>query len=291
MHIQVKGTRLWFDADGPSLVADGDAMRERPTVVLLHGGPGSFDHSYLKPDFSHLTGVAQVIYLDLRDHERSEWGDPNRWRIETCGDDVRAFCDALGIVKPIVYGHSLGGFVALAYATRHPDHAGGLVLDSTFARFDARRLVENIRKLGGDALAEVAERVYFDLGPVTPEEWAPVWKLFGRNVVTTQERARTMVNRPLNVCALPQMRTFDVVAELGRIQCPTLILVGEQDPATPIAAAREIFDGLRPEIRRLEVIEGAGHFIWRDAPKAYWPVIEGFVRQVGAERTMRAPAT
>lgn len=162
------------------------------------------------------------------------------------------------------------------------------MLDSAFARFDARRLVENVRRLGGDALGEVAERRYFDLGPVTPEEWAPVWNLFGRNVVTLQERARTVVNRPLNACVLPQMRTFDLVSELDRLQCPTLILVGERDPATPIAAAREVFDALRPEIRRLEVIEGAGHFIWRDAPKHYWPVVEGFVRQVGAERTAGA---
>ena len=103
------------------------------------------------------------------------------------------------------------------------------------------------------------------------------------NVITMQERARTVVNVPLNERAVPLMRTFDVVSELGRIECPTLILVGEKDPGTPVEAAREIFDGLRPEIRRLEVIEGAGHFIWRDAAKTYWPIVEGFVRQVGAE--------
>jgi pimeloyl-ACP methyl ester carboxylesterase len=50
VHVEVEGTRLWFDGDGSALVPDGPRMRERPTVVLLHGGPGSFDHSYLKPD-------------------------------------------------------------------------------------------------------------------------------------------------------------------------------------------------------------------------------------------------
>ena len=67
MHVDVNGTRLWFDVDGPSLVADGSAMRERPTVVLVHGGPGGYDHSYFKPDFSPLTRHAQVVYLDLRE--------------------------------------------------------------------------------------------------------------------------------------------------------------------------------------------------------------------------------
>jgi proline iminopeptidase len=69
MHVEVKGTRLWFDVDGPALVPDGPRMRERPTVVLLHGGPGSFDHSYFKPDFARLSQAAQVVHLDLRGHD------------------------------------------------------------------------------------------------------------------------------------------------------------------------------------------------------------------------------
>ena len=54
MHVDVNGARLWFDVEGPALVPDGPAMRSRPTIVLLHGGPGSYDHSYFKPDFSRL---------------------------------------------------------------------------------------------------------------------------------------------------------------------------------------------------------------------------------------------
>lgn len=66
METLVNGTRLWFDVDGAGLVPDGDEMRERPTVVLVHGGPGSYDHSYFKPEFARLTELAQVVYLDLR---------------------------------------------------------------------------------------------------------------------------------------------------------------------------------------------------------------------------------
>jgi proline iminopeptidase len=75
MQVGVNGTRLWVDVEGTGLVVDGDALRERPTVVLVHGGPGVFDHSYFKPFFSPLAEHAQVVYLDLRDHGRSEWGD------------------------------------------------------------------------------------------------------------------------------------------------------------------------------------------------------------------------
>ena len=70
MHLDVNGTRLWFDVDGPALVPDGSQMRQRPTVVLVHGGPGVYDHSYFKPDFARLAGHAQVVYPDLRGHGR-----------------------------------------------------------------------------------------------------------------------------------------------------------------------------------------------------------------------------
>jgi pimeloyl-ACP methyl ester carboxylesterase len=75
VRIEANGRRFWFDVDGPALVPDGPTMRERPTVLLLHGGPGSFDHSYFKPDFARLAEAAQIVYLDLPGHGRS---DPER---------------------------------------------------------------------------------------------------------------------------------------------------------------------------------------------------------------------
>jgi pimeloyl-ACP methyl ester carboxylesterase len=120
MHVDVNGTRLWFDVDGPALVPDGPSMRARPTLVLVHGGPGGYDHSYFKPHFARLADRVQVVYLDLRDHGRSARHDPAGWSFELCADDLRAFCDTLGIVRPVVLGHSMGGFVAMLYAARHP---------------------------------------------------------------------------------------------------------------------------------------------------------------------------
>ena len=73
---------------------------------------------------------------------------------------MRAFCDTLGIVRPIVFGHSMGGFVAMLYGARHPGHAAGLVLQSTHARFDLARLVEGFRRVAGDEVAELARRDY-----------------------------------------------------------------------------------------------------------------------------------
>ena len=276
MQVEVNGTRLWFDVDGPALVPDGATMRERPTVVLLHGGPGGYDHSYFKPDFERLTRVAQVVYLDLRDHGRSARQDPANWTFEVCADDVRAFCDLLGVARPIVFGHSMGGFVAMLYGVRHPGHAGGLVLQSTHARYDLARLVEGFRRVAGDEVAELAGREYGD-DPVTDEEWDRVFAAFGPHVPDPDQLARRIGNPDLDESGTKAFDRFDVVAQLARIDCRTLVCVGELDAVTPVDASREIFDALAPGIGRLEVIEGAGHFPWLDVPDRYWPVIEEFV--------------
>ena len=92
-----------------------------------------------------------------------------------------------------------------------------------------------------------------------------------------QELARTIVNAELNAPGLELMRGFDVLDQLARIECPTLVCVGELDPITPVDAAREIADALPQGIARLAVLEDAGHFTWKDAPDRYWPLITDFV--------------
>lgn len=277
MQVEVNGTRLWFDVEGPALVPDGATMRERPTVVLIHGGPASYDHSYFKPDFTALTAYAQVVYLDLRDHGRSAHHDPMEWSFEVCADDVRAFCDAVGITKPIVLGHSMGGFVAMLYGARHPGHAAGLVLQSTCARFDLNRLVEGFRIVAGDEVAELARRSYVD-DEVSDEEWARVYAAFGPRIPSQEQRSRIMRNAAVGEHGMDLLRALDVVDQLARIECPTLVCVGELDPGTPVAASLEILHSLPDGIGRLELIAEAGHFPWLDNPAAYWPVIGDFIQ-------------
>jgi light-regulated signal transduction histidine kinase (bacteriophytochrome) len=55
-------------------------MRQKPTLLLLHGGPGS-DHTLYKPAFSALVDIAQIIYLDHRGNGRSCGDDPDTWKV------------------------------------------------------------------------------------------------------------------------------------------------------------------------------------------------------------------
>jgi len=266
MRVDVSGTRLWFDVDGPALVPDGSAMRQRPTVVLIHGGPGVWDHSYYKPDFASLAEHAQVVYLDLRGHGRSDWGGVDDWSFETCADDICGFCDTVGIARPIV----------LLYGARHPGHAGGLIVQSGFARFDVPRLVEGFRRVAGDDVAEIAARS-FRGEEVAAEEWHRVSGAFGPHVPDEEQKARPRENLELNSPGMDVVRRADIVDQLSAITSPTLVAVGELDPVTPVGAAREIVDALPAGVGQLAIIRGAGHWPWKDAPERFWPMIVEFI--------------
>jgi len=103
MFVEVNGAKLYFDVEGSGLIPQGPSMKVKPTLVLLHGGPG-FDHSMYKPAFSAVADLVQVIYFDQRGNGRSTGSDPGTWNLAQWGDDVKGLCDALGIERPIVYG-------------------------------------------------------------------------------------------------------------------------------------------------------------------------------------------
>src|SRR5262249_28460779 len=110
-----------------------------------------------KPELSPMADVAQVIYLDHRSNGRSDRTSPDRWKLANWGDDVVAFCDALEIEKPIVLGTSFGGFVAQAYATRHPEHPKKLVLCTTSGKWQLSRVLDAFERLGGKVARDAAK--------------------------------------------------------------------------------------------------------------------------------------
>lgn len=281
MHTQANGTRLWFDVDGAALVPDGPEMRQRPTVVMLHGGPG-FDHSLYKEDFWRLTDMAQVVYLDQRNHGRSA-RDDTECSLAVWADDVRAFCDALGIDQPIVLGHSFGSFVAARYASRYPDHPAGLVLQSTWARRDLDRIAEGFRRAGGDDAADLARRFFGGDGSVIDAFVAHNLPLYGPWVPGEEQMARTIMNEELLRKGSEILAEIDVTDDLEQIICPTLICVGDRDPLTQVADAHEVAAAIPHDRVRLEEFADAGHFIWKDVPDVYWPTLHEFLTDTAAQ--------
>ena len=278
MRVKIGDVRLFFDVEGAKLRPDGAKMREVPTVVLLHGGPG-FDHSNFKPDFSRLTEIVQVVYLDHRGNGRSDRGDRSKWNLPQWGDDLRSFCEALEIERPIVMGTSFGGMVAMSYATRHPEHPGKLVLSSTAALSRQDRSLDMFERLGGAEAREAARRFFDNPGPETMADYQKkCLPLYNRTPSGPESLLRSVMNLELMADFFKhESHTFNFLPELGRIKCPTLIAAGELDPITPVADAKDIAAAIAPGLARLEVFENAGHGAHRDQPDRFFKVLNEFI--------------
>jgi proline iminopeptidase len=286
MYAQVNGARLFFDVDGESLTPDGKTMRQKPTVIMVHGGPGG-DHTVFKPYFSQLTDIAQVIYYDHRGNGRSDLCDENSWNLAQWGDDLKGLCDALGIESPIVIGTSFGGFVTLSYATRHPGHAAGLVLISTAAKVNFQSVYKAFGRLGGNEIREIAEAYwenptaegralyrdrcvpFYSHDRSTSTDWLS--RILWRN------ETALWFNGPRN-----EHGRMDFRADLGKIECPTLVLVGENDPITPPEFSDEIAAGLHPDLLTHLKFPDCGHGVVADKPDDSLKELRRFIQSVQA---------
>jgi len=285
MHVLVNGVRLFFDVEGAGLVPDGAAMRERPTLLMLHGGPGA-DHSILRPDYSGLAEIAQMIYFDHRGNGRSEDGSREGWTLAQWGDDVRAFCDALSIRDPLVLGASFGGMVALAYATRHPAHPSKLILISTEAAGGSHRerRVALFERFGGPEAGALARRRFFELqghDAASLEAWRRLALPHYFRNPRDPAAARRAVSRGEVLQWFTRQggesQTFDLFPDLHRIRCPTLVMGGEDDPIHPIESQAELAAALPEHLVQFERFVGCRHAVVPDAPERAFAVMRDFI--------------
>jgi len=273
------GVRLYVDIEGPGLVPDGAAMREKPTLICMHGGPG-FDHSSFKPAFSQLADVAQVVYYDHRGHGRSDPRPPSEWTLDTWADDVVRLCDALGISKPIVLGQSFGGMVAQRYIARHPEHPGKVVLSSTSPRWILDRKLDAFERRGGPRAREVAEafwrRPSADTFQAYWDECRDLYNTLPNPDVDAGVRMKANLDILIHFAG-GEIQTMDLAPGLVHARCPVLVMAGDEDPVCPLADSQEIVAALPQEWVQFARFQKVGHGAWRDAPEAAFAVLREFI--------------
>jgi pimeloyl-ACP methyl ester carboxylesterase len=288
MRINLGDVTLWFDVSGPSVVPDGGEVVERPTLVAVHGGPGS-DHINLKAGLAPLAGEFQIVFYDQRGHGRSDHSCPEFWNLQTWASDLKQLCDMLGLVRPVVMGSSFGGRVVLTYAGLFPGHAGGIILaNTTGGRPDYQRSIEIFRRLGGDEAAAVAERDFAELSEESLAEFRRVClPLYSSKPVPAEElrqqRARTIQTTDVSLHYFRnEASRFSPWSRLDMITDPVLILAGEDDPMCPLSTVEDLASRLPADTTRLVRLPGARHHILHDRPDLVFPAIEDFVRRVRA---------
>ncbi|MEP6740527.1 MAG: alpha/beta hydrolase [Caldimonas sp.] len=276
--------RLFVDIEGPALVPDGPLLREKPTLVLLHGGPG-YDHSGFKPAFSRLADIAQIVYYDHRGHGRSDRRPSEEWTLDTFADDVVRLCDALGIARPIVLGQSFGGFVAQRYVARHPGHAAKVILSSTSPRMNLERKLAMFERLGGREARDVAERFWKAPNEATWAGYNEVCKQYYNQVRPAKDDAhrRIIFNEEiLFASAGGEQQTMDLLPGLAQARCPVLVMAGELDPVCPLQDSLDIAAALPDSCVRLATFAKSGHGAWRDEPEAAFALLREFIQAGGS---------
>src|SRR5260370_29158850 len=199
-----------------------------------------------------------------------------------------AFCDVLGIVKPIVLGASFGGMVALAYATRHPTHLSKLVLISTEAAGGTHRdrRVEPFERFGGLEIGGLARRRFLEVQGHPDQASLDAWRRLAFPLYTRTPRDPDIAQRAVSRSEVlrwftkpgGESHTLNIFPDLERIQCPTLVLGAEDDPIHPIANQTHISAALPRHLVRFERFPNCGHAVIPDAPERAMAVIRDFIQ-------------
>jgi len=229
---------------------------EQPPIVFIHGAGGTHQHWLFQVrDLPN----SQTYALDLPGHGGSE--GTGKDNIAAYGDWLVAFLDAIGAEQAILVGHSMGGAIVLDLALRHAPRVAGLGLVATGARLRVMPAIfEGIRQ---DPEAAVRLICDFAFGPEAPEEMVRL----GR---------RQMAAIPPDVfCGdFTACDAFNVMDQLAEIAAPTLVLCGTQDQLTPSKYSVYLRDHIAHAA--LHLIQGAGHMVMVERPKAVAEAISAF---------------
>ena len=232
-------------------------------VLLLH--PLALGGEWWRPLVDHLSAHARVLAPDARGHGGSDW-DHRPFTVDDMAEDYADLIEEFDLGPVGLAGMSMGGCAAIALSARHPELVRRLVLADTTASYGP----EGMRNWEERARTVVSkpreEQITFQLDrwfsrpfrERDPAEVHRVVELF----LATDSAAHAAACRALG--------EFDGTGLLSSISSPTLVIVGEDDYATPPEMAGALRDGLPQS--RLRVVPGARHMSLLEAP-AEWRLI------------------
>ena len=246
-----------------------------PVTLFVHGFP--LDSRLWLDQIEALADMRRCVAVDLRGFGLSPPIRSSRMTMDDHAADLVRFLDTAGIDLVDLVGLSMGGYVALAFAERHPDRLRSLALVDTRSGpdgDDARRgRDEGIRRVLAEGRAVFVRGMVSGL--LAPEA-API--AAARFLTMAEDTPYETL-----VASLAGMRDRpDRTAVLETIACPVAVVVGEHDAVTPPAAAHAMAAAAGGA--EVHVIAGAGHLSPIEAPDAVTSALRGFLGQTGPGR-------
>jgi 3-oxoadipate enol-lactonase len=268
MRIEANGIRIHYRIDGLAALAP---KGEVSTVVLSHSLATSLD--MWTPQVAALAARYRVLRYDSRGHGGTDVPDPP-YSMDSLAEDLHALLGRLGIPRVHFLGLSLGGMVGQLFAARYPQMVRGLVLCDTSCRAEPQagpqweERIALARAQGMESLVEATIARWFTSPFVAahPEVVDPV-----------REMIRNTDPRGYEGCAWA-VKTFDVADRLSTIEAPTLVMVGSEDPGTPVAAAQAIHEGISGA--ELVVLPSASHLSNLEQPETFSRNVIDFLDRV-----------
>lgn len=284
MYARIRGTELFFDIDGASLVPDGAFMRSRPTAFLVHGGPGG-DHASFKARYDRLAQKMQLVYFDQRGHGRSARVDPASYTLDENVEDMECLRQYLGLERIVVIGVSYGGMVAMAHAARHPDSVSHLIPVVTAAHWGyVARARQIVAERGTAEQIAMCDALFYGRLD-TPEKLRHYYEvmatLYGRKydpILSQHGLDRTILcPEALNRAHGPGgfLRTFDLRPELRNVKAPTLVIGARYDWICAPEFSEEIHRLIPGS--HLRIFEESGHYVAGDEQEKLLDAISGFL--------------
>jgi 3-oxoadipate enol-lactonase len=204
----------------------------------------------------------QVLRFDTRGHGQTS-APTGAYTLDQLADDLHGLLMELGITQTHFVGLSMGGMIGQVFALNYPYMMQSLVLCDTTSRVPPEawssweERICTVQAKGMEALVEP-----------TIESWFTRPFREQRRDVTDKVRAMLRSTPPqgyIGCChAIPKLNTID---RLGEMRCPTMVVVGEEDPRTPVAAARTIHEALPSS--ELVVLKSASHLSNMEQPEAF----------------------
>jgi 3-oxoadipate enol-lactonase/4-carboxymuconolactone decarboxylase len=261
--VRANGIDLFYDMTGPT---------DAPVVVFSNSLGTTLE--MWDAQVRALARRYCCLRYDTRGHGRSQVVEAPP-TIDDLADDLSGLLQALDIPSAHVVGLSLGGMTAQALAVRHPDQVESLVLMATTAFMPPpetwNQRIETVRAKGMGAIVEAVMERWFtaDTMALAPDQVKPVHDRF----LTIDPRGYAAAGMAI--------RDLDLRPRIGAIKAPTLVVAGEDDPATPVETAEELAR-LIPGAE-LTVVPEAAHLISVEQPEAVNALLDGFLTRVAGE--------
>jgi 3-oxoadipate enol-lactonase len=219
-----------------------------------------------------LTRNYRVLRFDTRGHGASS-APAGAYTLEHLADDVHGLLAALGIKQTHWVGLSMGGMIGQTYALKYPGVFRSMVLADTTSRYPADAApawVDRIKTVETGGMQAIVDTML--------ERWFT--EPYRKSHVQVMDRIggsirATPVAGFAGCChAIPKI---NLTQRLKEIDCPTLVIVGEHDPGTPVAMAREIHDAMPGS--ELVIIPSAAHLSNVEQPQAFNAALLGFLER------------